>query len=94
MTGVQTCASDLEANFPNYNKTLLNKAKENFEILRGKMQGNTNAEKRVSTSELIDWIFLIQHFNISADELDKEGFPLHQALLKSRNDEINFNKKK
>jgi MoxR-like ATPase len=84
----------IEANFPKYNKTLLNKAKEKFEILRSKMQGHTNAEKRVSTSELIDWIFLIKHFEVSADDLDKEGFPLHQALLKSRNDEVNFNKKK
>ena len=84
----------VKANFANFDEIILNKALEKFDILRGKMQGNTNAEKRVSTSELIDWIFLIQHFNISADELEKEGFPLHQALLKSRNDEINFNKKK
>lgn len=83
----------VKANFADFDETILNRALEKFEILRGKMQGNTNAEKRVSTSELIDWIFLIKHFNISADEFDKEGFPLHQALLKSRNDERTFNKK-
>lgn len=83
----------VKANFDDFNKDILNKALEKFEILRGKMQSNNNAEKRVSTSELIDWIYLIKHFNLSADELDKEGYPLYQALLKSKNDVTTFNKK-
>jgi MoxR-like ATPase len=83
----------VKANFEGFDKNILNKALEKFEILRGKMQGNNNAEKRVSTSELIDWIYLIKHFNLSADELDKEGYPLYQALLKSKNDVTTFNKK-
>jgi MoxR-like ATPase len=83
----------VKANFEGFDKDILNKALEKFEILRGKMQGNNNAEKRVSTSELIDWIYLIKHFNLSADELDKEGYPLYQALLKSKNDVTTFNKK-
>jgi MoxR-like ATPase len=83
----------VKANFADFNKDILNKALEKFEILRGKMQSNNNAEKRVSTSELIDWIYLIKHFNLTADELDKEGYPLYQALLKSKNDVTTFNKK-
>lgn len=83
----------IEANFADFDKTILEKAIQKFDILRGRMQGNNNADKRVSTSELIDWITLIKHFNLSAADFDKEGYPMYQALLKSRNDVITFNKK-
>ena len=81
----------VKANFPNFDKILLTKAIDKFQILRGQMQ---NADKRVSTSELLDWVRLMEPFNVTVADLEQDGFyPLHQALLKSQNDEINFNKK-
>jgi MoxR-like ATPase len=83
----------VKANFADFDDQILNKAIEKFEILRGRMQGNNNAEKRVSTSELIDWIFLIQHFKLPISAFEGDEYPMYQALLKSRNDEITFKKK-
>lgn len=83
----------VKANFTDFDDQILNKAIEHFEILRGRMQGNNNAEKRVSTSELIDWIFLIQHFNLPISAFDGAEYPMYQALLKSRNDEISYKNK-
>jgi MoxR-like ATPase len=83
----------VKANFADFDDQILNKAIEKFELLRGRMQGTNNAEKRVSTSELIDWIFLIQHFKLPISAFEGDEYPMYQALLKSRNDEITFNKK-
>lgn len=80
----------IKANFPHFNDILLSKALEKFQILRGSMQGN--ADKKPSTSELLDWVKLIQSFDVTSAALEKEGhYPLHQALLKSQNDVILFN---
>jgi MoxR-like ATPase len=81
----------VKANFPNFDGILLSKAIEKFQILRGSMQGNV--DKKPSTSELLDWVRLMEPFNVTPADLEKDGYyPLHQALLKSQNDVILFNK--
>ncbi|MDZ7876797.1 MAG: MoxR family ATPase [Saprospiraceae bacterium] len=82
----------VKANFTDFDEKIRLAAIKKFELLRGKM--GTNAEKNVSTSELLDWISLIKHFETPLENIEKDGVIEHfQALLKSRNDVINFNKK-
>jgi MoxR-like ATPase len=80
------------SNFPDFDAKIRDAAIAKFETLRGKM-GGANADKNVSTSELLDWIALIKHFKTTLPEIEKEGAIEHfQALLKSRNDVITHNK--
>ena len=83
----------VKANFTDFDEKIRAEAIKKFEILRGRM--GTNAEKNVSTSELLDWITLIKHFKTDLQNLEKDGIIAHfQALLKSRNDVITFSKQK
>ncbi len=86
----------VKANFPKMEETLMNKAIEKFIVLKKDM--DSRAEKTISTSELLDWITLIEHFKIGITDLEikaeaKENhLPLFQALLKTKSDTDNFKK--
>jgi MoxR-like ATPase len=86
----------VKANFPKMEETLMNKAIEKFIALKKDM--DSRAEKTISTSELLDWITLIEHFKIGITDLEikaeaKENhLPLFQALLKTKSDADNFKK--
>lgn len=86
----------VKANFPKMEETLRNKAIEKFIALKKEM--DSRAEKTISTSELLDWITLIEHFKIGITDLEikaeaKENhLPLFQALLKTKSDTDNFKK--
>jgi MoxR-like ATPase len=80
----------VEANFPKMEETLMKKAIEKFIALKKDM--DSRAEKTISTSELLDWIELITHFNINITDLETGDLPLFQALLKTKSDTDNFKK--
>ena len=76
------------ANFPTLESTLMQTAIQRFYALREAMKEDPNTEKEVSTSELIDWIKIIHHFNQKGEAQSFEGQELehYQALLKTLND--------
>ena len=79
----------VKANFSDFDENIRLAAIRRFEELRKRM--GTNADKNVSTSELLDWITLIKHFKTPIAEIEQKDIVTHfQALLKSRNDKIMF----
>ncbi|MEZ5039237.1 MAG: MoxR family ATPase [Saprospiraceae bacterium] len=76
------------ANFPTLDHTLMQSALKRFYDLREAMKEDPNTEKEVSTSELIDWVKVIHHFNEKGTQQTIEGQELthYQTLLKTLND--------
>lgn len=55
----------VRANFPFFAENLVKAAVERFDGLREEMKKELNTEKKVSTSELIDWVRVINHFYLN-----------------------------
>jgi MoxR-like ATPase len=70
--------------FPDHNPALAKKAVSQFLALRAEMSADKQAGKKVSTSELLDWIQAL-HRNLAPDEAPGEAAPLdareREALL-------------
>jgi len=83
----------VEANFPDFYKQeaeVVSEVLERFDQLRTAINNDPTVSKNVSTSELLDWLRVMDyHFNLgeAIDKTDLEGLLRHhQVLLKSYND--------
>jgi len=84
------------ANFPSFERKgesgqkFVEKAIEKFEQLRKDLNANPTANKNVSTSELKDWIRILEHFfskgEMDITKLESVKPRYHTALLKTEND--------
>ena len=78
----------ITSNFPDLGTGIKDKAIEQFYELRKKMHNDPNTEKKVSTSELIDWVRILNAMDEKEilSNLDEAGIAFNQALLKSKID--------
>ncbi len=78
----------VSANFPQLDEELLDQILTRFDELRTAMKEDPNTEKKVSTSELLDWVKAINHFNQQSIRQQISGDKLlhYQTLLKTLND--------
>ncbi len=86
----------VKVHFPTAQEVLVEKAVDSFRNLRQEMQKfEIGRGKLVSTSELIDWFRILhpQPQDIALTKLDGE-LPYLGALLKNREDQIRYRKKK
>lgn len=84
----------LLANFPALLTDLRQKAIDQFYDLRKRMLEDPNTEKKVSTSELIDWVRVLNEYDGKEmlAKLDEEALAYSQTLLKSHTDFTLFSK--
>jgi len=79
-------------------KDLTKKALERFEAIRKRMNEEGITDKKVTTSELKDWLNIMQHqiaLGLSSKDLleklsDDKKLPFYQVLLKTINDQKQF----
>ncbi|MCI5080726.1 MAG: MoxR family ATPase [Saprospiraceae bacterium] len=78
----------ISSNFPDMASRIREQAIKLFYDLRQKMEEEANTEKKVATSELIDWVKILNSFDEKEilEKLEKEGIAFNQALLKSKTD--------
>jgi MoxR-like ATPase len=78
----------IASNFPDLDGGLKKKAIEQFYDLRRKMQDDPNTEKTASTSELIDWVRILNAYDTQEmlAKLNEEELAYSQTLLKSHTD--------
>lgn len=84
-----------EDHFSKATKEVVEKAVERFRELRQQMESvKGDSEKKVSTSELIDWFQTLLLKSLNAEEvvarLKEKDLPYHYVLLKSREDLLRF----
>ena len=77
----------IHANFPNLNSQLKEIAIQQFYTLRNRMESNNSAtQKKVSTSELIDWVRAMELTATNPEDLNINPILFNQVLLKSLDD--------
>ncbi|MEN0004236.1 MAG: MoxR family ATPase [Bacteroidota bacterium] len=82
----------IEANFPKLDDQVQETALARFYALRKTMTEDPNTEKKVSTSELIDWVRILNSRNATdmLALLNEEELAFSQILLKSQTDQALF----
>jgi len=81
--GVKELRAIVEARWPEMNRQLIEKATQVFNDLHEAIGTTATSIKNISTSELIDWITLIDHYHPAADgTLSLKDIPYEQALAK------------
>jgi MoxR-like ATPase len=83
------------ANFKDLDKSVRDKAVDRFKDIRDRMEKEGISDKKVTTSELKDWLGIMQHLGLSTKELleklsDDKKLPFYQVLLKTVNDQKQF----
>ena len=78
----------ISSNFPELAGKVREEAIKQFYDLRQKMQDEANTEKKVATSELIDWVKILNTFDEKEilDKLEADDILFNQSLLKSKTD--------
>lgn len=78
----------ISSNFPELAGKVREEAIKQFYDLRQKMQEEANTEKKVATSELIDWVKILNTFNEKEilEKLESDDILFNQSLLKSKTD--------
>ena len=81
--GEKELGAIVEARWPGMNKKFIGHAAGVFTELHEAIRTSATSIKNISTSELIDWITLIDHYHRTADEtLNLKDIPYEQALAK------------
>lgn len=77
----------INKNFPNFDKNLIDKILQKFDDVRQLLKQEISNEKRPSTSELLDWVRLLNHYIELGDEKTRDQLmeDFSNLLLKSEN---------
>ena len=78
--------SNDENDEPTEEAQFVNAAIARFEQLRNDIKKNPTANKSISTSELKDWMRILEHFYQQGKKPDPSTLPYYSALVKTEND--------
>lgn len=72
----------VQVNFPALEEKIIKEKLTTFQELRTKMEEEGFSNKTISTSELLDWMKIIDYYYQTTGEISKEEPPYYQSLFK------------